>query len=201
MLWTTPKQPRSCLQTSSSVLGAGYNVFNACTEPVQAPMQLTAVTADKLNTHILKKRANFLLHSSQALGSLTATHCSSQFNPSPHGPRPGRQWWSVRMDHGYNKMRLNTPVHLKNTSASWSPPLCPRPTLRGEPYAWKKSHRDCSSSPEQVRHLQPLLPHPKKGWWPQALRIIMKCMDVAFSPLRQMGICILNYLDNWLVLA
>lgn len=25
------------------------------------------------------------------------------------------------------------------------------------------------------------------------------CMDVAFPPLRQKGICILNYLDDWLV--
>ncbi len=29
----------------------------------------------------------------------------------------------------------------------------------------------------------------------------MKCMDVALSPLRQMGVRILNYLDDWLVLA
>lgn len=28
-----------------------------------------------------------------------------------------------------------------------------------------------------------------------------KCMDSALSPLRQMGICILNYLNDWLVLA
>ncbi len=28
-----------------------------------------------------------------------------------------------------------------------------------------------------------------------------KCIDATLSPLRQMGICILNYLDNWLVLA
>lgn len=28
-----------------------------------------------------------------------------------------------------------------------------------------------------------------------------KCVDVALSPLRQMGIRIINYLDNWLVSA
>ncbi len=28
-----------------------------------------------------------------------------------------------------------------------------------------------------------------------------RCMDAAFSPLRQMRICILNYLDDWLILA
>ncbi len=34
-----------------------------------------------------------------------------------------------------------------------------------------------------------------------ALRTFMKCMDAALSPLRQMGIRILNYLDDWLILA
>ncbi len=34
-----------------------------------------------------------------------------------------------------------------------------------------------------------------------ALDTFMKSIDVAFSPLRQMGICILNYSDDWLVLA
>ncbi len=34
-----------------------------------------------------------------------------------------------------------------------------------------------------------------------APRTFTKCMDVALSPLRQMGICILNYLDDWLILA
>ncbi len=32
-------------------------------------------------------------------------------------------------------------------------------------------------------------------------RTFMKCMDAALSPLRQMGIRILNYLDDWLILA
>ncbi len=34
-----------------------------------------------------------------------------------------------------------------------------------------------------------------------APRTFTKCMDAALSPLRQMGIRILNYLDDWLVLA
>ncbi len=34
-----------------------------------------------------------------------------------------------------------------------------------------------------------------------APRTFMKCMDAALSPLRQMGIRILNYLDDWLILA
>ncbi len=34
-----------------------------------------------------------------------------------------------------------------------------------------------------------------------APRTFTKCMDVALSPLRQMGIRILNYLDDWLILA
>ncbi|MGL4479884.1 MAG: reverse transcriptase domain-containing protein [Aeromonas veronii] len=29
----------------------------------------------------------------------------------------------------------------------------------------------------------------------------MKCMDAELSPLRQMGIHVLNYLDDWLILA
>ncbi len=34
-----------------------------------------------------------------------------------------------------------------------------------------------------------------------APRTFTRCMDVALSPLRLMGICILNYLDDWLILA
>ncbi len=34
-----------------------------------------------------------------------------------------------------------------------------------------------------------------------APRTSTQCMDAALSPLRQMGIRILNYLDNWLILA
>ncbi len=34
-----------------------------------------------------------------------------------------------------------------------------------------------------------------------APRTFTRCMDVALSPLRQMGIRILNYLDDWLILA
>ncbi len=33
-----------------------------------------------------------------------------------------------------------------------------------------------------------------------APRTFTKCMDAALSPLRQIGICILNYLDDWLIL-
>ncbi len=32
-------------------------------------------------------------------------------------------------------------------------------------------------------------------------RTFTRCMDMALSPLRQMGIRILNYLDDWLILA
>ncbi|MGL4480680.1 MAG: reverse transcriptase domain-containing protein [Aeromonas veronii] len=34
-----------------------------------------------------------------------------------------------------------------------------------------------------------------------APRTFTKCMDAALSPLRQMGIRVLNYLDDWLILA
>ncbi len=34
-----------------------------------------------------------------------------------------------------------------------------------------------------------------------APRTFTRCMDAALSPLRQMGIRILNYLDDWLILA
>ncbi len=34
-----------------------------------------------------------------------------------------------------------------------------------------------------------------------APRTFTKCIDAALSTLRQMGICILNYLDDWLILA
>ncbi len=34
-----------------------------------------------------------------------------------------------------------------------------------------------------------------------APRTFTRCMDAALSPLRQMGICMLNYLDKWLILA
>ncbi len=38
-------------------------------------------------------------------------------------------------------------------------------------------------------------------WFTKAQGTFTKCLDAALSPLRQMGIHILNYLDDWLVLA
>ncbi len=38
-------------------------------------------------------------------------------------------------------------------------------------------------------------------WLSLASRTFTRCMEAAHSPLRQMGIRILNYLDDWLILA
>ncbi len=186
----------------------------------------------------------------------------------------------VRLGYGDNKMRLFTPIRSK-TPAFQRRGLHlgagrerSRSVLRGDDVAGKRSHRNGPSSSERVRLLQPLLPHPQKGWRPPAHprsqtpesrphetaiqddhaeadpladshrgldlkdayfhiqiaphhrrflrfafegvayqytvlsfglslapRTFTKCMDAALSPLRQMGIRILNYLDDWLILA
>ncbi len=43
---------------------------------------------------------------------------------------------------------------------------CSSPPHRGDESAGKRSHRNCSSSPERVRLLQLLLPCPQKRWRP-----------------------------------
>ncbi len=78
----------------------------------------------------------------------------------------------VRVDNGYDKTRLFTPIRSKTTTL----PRCGRhhsaqrgrssSARRGDESAGTGSHRSCSSNPERVRLLQPLLPHPQKSWWP-----------------------------------
>ncbi len=81
---------------------------------------------------------------------------------------------SVRLGYGDNKTRLFTPIRSK-TPAFQRRGLHlgarrerSRSTLRGDDVAGKRSHRNGSSSFERVRLLQPLLPHPQKGWRPPA---------------------------------
>ncbi len=174
--------------------------------------------------------------------------------------------WCVNMGDDYGKTRLYSSICSKTTAL----PQCGR---RGDESAGKRSHRNRSSSPEQLSQL--LLPRPQKRWRPATysrsqtpelgpdekvvqddhfetdplvnmpkglvhvagserrvlshtgcppLRTIFEiriqrggisiqvpavwavpgslhCMDTALSPLRQMGIRILNYLDDWLILA
>ncbi len=69
-------------------------------------------------------------------------------------------------------MRLYSPICSKTTGL----PRCarhhsaqrgrPSPPRRGDESAGKRSHRNRSSSPEQVRLLQPLLPRPQRRWQP-----------------------------------
>ncbi len=76
------------------------------------------------------------------------------------------------MGNEHGKMRLFTPIRSKTTVL----PQCashlsaqrrrPCPLCRGDESAGKRSHRNCSSSPERVRILQPLLPCPQERWRP-----------------------------------
>ncbi len=76
------------------------------------------------------------------------------------------------MGNDYGKTRLYSPI-LSKTNAL---PRCarhhsalqgrPSPPRRGDESAGKRSHRNRSSSPEQVRLLQPLIPRPQKRWRP-----------------------------------
>ncbi len=81
---------------------------------------------------------------------------------------------SVRVGYVDNKTRLFTPIRSK-TPAFQRRGLHlsagrerSRSALRGNDVAGKRSHRNGSSSFERVRLLQPLLPHPQKGWQPPA---------------------------------
>ncbi len=78
----------------------------------------------------------------------------------------------VNVSNDYGKTRLFTPIRSKTTAL----PRCARhhsaqrerscSPRRGDESAGKRSHRTRSSSPERVRLLQLLLPHPPKRWQP-----------------------------------
>ncbi len=71
----------------------------------------------------------------------------------------------VRVGNGYDKMRLYTPIRTKTTALPWcarhhsAQQGCSSPLRRGDQPAGKRSHRNCTSGPEQVRLL---LPYPPK---------------------------------------
>ncbi|KAI2664125.1 ORF V: Enzymatic polyprotein [Labeo rohita] len=127
---------------------------------------------------------------------------------------------SVRLGNGDNKKRLLTPVRSKAPALQRRGPHRvkeqgrARPTLGGVDIAGKRRHRGSPPSPEQVGVLQPLLPHPQEGWGstthprfkafesgPHETAVQNVNLDAALFPLRQKGIRILNYLDDWLILA
>ncbi len=85
---------------------------------------------------------------------------------------PAYQRVNVGNDYGKTRLRIPPPIRSKTTAL----PRCAHhhsaqrersgPLRRGDESAGKRSHRNRSSSPERVRLLQPLLPHPQKRRWP-----------------------------------
>ncbi len=76
--------------------------------------------------------------------------------------------WCVSVGNDYGKTRLYSPIRLKTTALLRCACHhsvqrgCPSPPRRGDESAGKRSHWNCSSSPDWVRLLQPLLPRPQK---------------------------------------
>ncbi len=99
----------------------------------------------------------------------------------------------VRVGNGYDKTRLYIPISSKTTALLW--------------YARHRSSEDAQVLRAEVIKV---VPHPRRflrfalegvAYQYKVLPFGLSLVDAALSPLRQMGICILNYLDDWLILA
>ncbi len=133
--------------------------------PTKAPRCLTAVRADKINIHIFKKSFS-AYHKRPALMQPV---CTAILTPCHAGRGLAGHPRCVNVDNDYGKTRLYIHIFSKTTALTW----CARfhsaqrvrssPPHRGDESAGKRSHKNCSSSPERVRLLQPLLPRPQKS--------------------------------------
>ncbi len=148
--------------------------MSVATGSVQATMQLSAVIAEQIKHKHSQKESNF------PLPSLTSAlpPCSRPLEfIQPLATRaeawqaiPGVSEWVM----GDNKTRLFTPIRSKTPAIQrrglhlGAGRECSLSALRGDDAAGKRSHRNGFFSFERVRLLQPLLPHPQKGWRPPA---------------------------------
>ncbi len=137
--------------------------------PTIAPRSPTAVIADKIKHIYFQKESKNLFLPTISILPL-CSQSAQLFQPLATRAEawqaiPGVSTWVM---NDYGKTRLYTPIHSKTTTL----PRCAHhhsvqrecsgPPRRGDESAGKRSHRNCSSSPEQVRLLQQLHPLPQK---------------------------------------
>lgn len=107
----------------------------------------------------------------------------------------------------HSTLRIHNPIYSSSSALQWrdihfrETGTNARTVARNTNSTDERGHRTCSPSREKVRLLQQILP----GSYSLPSFITphthTKCMDAALAPLRLRGIRILNYMDDWLILA
>ncbi len=121
-------------------------------------------------THTFPKREQKYFSNHHNRPALMQQVCTAISNPCHVGQGLAGHPWCVNVANDNGKTKLYTPIRWKTTAL----PRCarhhsalrerPSPPRRGDESSGKRSHRYRSYSPERVRLLQPLLPHPQKRW-------------------------------------
>ncbi len=172
LCWTAGpprKQPLLYLSPPRLALGAEESVFMDPYGTTIAPRSPTAVIADKIKRIYFQKESKNLFLPTISVLPL-CSQSAQLFQPLAMRAEawqaiPGESTWEM---NDYGKTRLYTPIHSKTTTL----PRCAHhhsvqrecsgPPRRGDESAGKRSHRNRSSSPKQVRLLQQLHPRPQK---------------------------------------
>ncbi len=135
---------------------------------MQKKMCFWFLTADKIKRIHFQKREQKYFSAYHKRPALMQPVCTTVSTPCHTGQGLAGHPRCVSVGNDYGKMRLYSPIRSKTTALT----RCarhhsvqrglPSPPRRCDESAGKRSHRNHSYNPEQVRLIQPLLPRPQK---------------------------------------
>ncbi len=162
------KQPLLCLLPPRLALGGREKCVYGSSWAHYSTQVSDRCDSGQNKTHTFSKREQKSFSANHKHPALMQPVCTAVSTPCHTGRGLAGHPRCVNVGNDYGKTRLYTPIRSKTTALPWCAHhhIAQRerssPPRRGDESAGKRSHTICSSSPERVRLLQPLLPRPEK---------------------------------------